>query len=578
MIVSRRSCLGLDDIGNDLILVLEIAGLLGMSWKCIPIEPQSVFKKVTFCIACVPVIVTKALSYLKINFTVMVLKFFLEYKWLFCAGIAFFAILPPCMAWLEQKKYPEAATKKYVVENLIYNAVGAAAACGMFIIATGGIDNIGVLADLHVEDITLLFVPICLWMAFSYQYEEQQNELEDHSPSLKWKNQVLNVLYLTNVYFWSLVSSGILISYTLYCHVHHVPMRASVWYLVLLNIDLIFFYLCGISRLHYLYLLFQSAVPAIMICSVQWLSWFEVDRKMSVGKIVFIMINFGIYLLIALKKESNIAWKTKIFAFISFCGVTYCFVKPMPFRLESMYFGIFTLILILLYICGLKTHRIFYQVFLTAVPAVLIGITQWTPQFVIEEKMLNRQAWFIVVHFSCYMLIIFLRERNHAQEGVEPPVRFGMIPSKTIEMFEYIIRGLKEHPEETVAEIKDKLKSIMLLREWFFGVVFVIMLIGYPLFCKLPFLLERELYSVAIHHISAICEDEKRTKELLEEIKDSEWYDDAAVLNEPDMDQTQYLLFMYDNLRDEMVQKKVISETDNMVSYEQLVNWYSSYH
>lgn len=63
----------------------------------------------------------------------------------------------------------------------------------------------------------------------------------DHLTSLKWKNQIVNVLYLTNVHFWSLVSSEILISYTLYCHIHHVPMEAKVHYLMLLTFALCFF-------------------------------------------------------------------------------------------------------------------------------------------------------------------------------------------------------------------------------------------------------------------------------------------------------------------------------------------------
>lgn len=78
------------------------------------------------------------------------------------------------------------------------------------------------------------------------------------------------------------------------------------------------FYVCGVKQLHYLYLLFLSAVSAVMICSVQWLSWFEADGRMSVWKTLYIAFNFGVYLLIAFRKESNITWKTWMFVFVSF--------------------------------------------------------------------------------------------------------------------------------------------------------------------------------------------------------------------------------------------------------------------
>lgn len=95
----------------------------------------------------------------------------------------------------------------------------------MLYIVRREIEDFQFIEDFYVEEIVLVFIPLCLWIAFSYQNIEQKDVPDDHEPSLEWKNQICNMLHLFNTYFWSLVSAVFVVSYTLYCRIHFIWLR-----------------------------------------------------------------------------------------------------------------------------------------------------------------------------------------------------------------------------------------------------------------------------------------------------------------------------------------------------------------
>ena len=555
-----------------------IASFINYLWQYMPIEPKDVFKKIVKIIAGFSSAVSLLKCVCEVDLVVLLLRFLQDYRIWFYAGICCLAEIPGITAYFERKKDSEAIKKSYVWQNALYNFVGAG--CAVVIIETTykNIKNFRFLEDFYVGEIVLSLLPLFVWIAFSYQYAEQQKDLQDHSPSLEWKNQILNILHLIDVYFWSLISAELLICYTLYCYIHHAPIELDGWYLFSLSIVLIFFYICGVHEQYHLYLLFLTAVPAILLYIIQWLSWFEIDREALHYQVIFIIVHFIVYLFIVFRRERNTSIRNLIFGVLLVCGVAHYYIYPISF---GWTLGCFTVILILLYLCGTFWRNTFYLLFLSGVPAVLICADRYMSGSAMEVQTLQKQAVFFSVHFAVYMLVIILKEKNVNWGYMKSPARLiAILRSKISRVASYVkkfIRVMKERPDETKKEMKERLPEVFVLGEWFFGVVFILMVIGYPIFCSIPYNLDRLPYGEAANYIEAICGDIEEAKVLRVEVENCDWYDDSPTLQNPDVDQRKYLMFLYDNLRDKMVEKSIISKDDVEVSYQQVVDWYKGY-
>lgn len=444
--------------GPVLLKVLKwIAAVAGFFCNRIPIEPRKVSEKIVFLFTIASVFACACVEFFNyfLGYDILAEGLgILQTRWQTLSwAIVFVAVLPPVAAFFERKK---GASLKYIAGNCFFNLVGAACAYTLLKIVYETIENFSFLKEFYVGDIALSFLPVCLWIALSYQQVEQEKEQEkrkeklvpDHSTSLSCINQILNVLHLVNVYFWSLVSAELIICYTLYCYIHHAPQKLSGRYLLGISVVLFFFYLCGTHTHVHLYLLFLAAVPAILICVVQWMSWLAVDGAM-------------------------------------------------------------------------------------------VGL----------------QLGFIVFHFGIYMLIIYVHEKRTRPKGAK---NGKQDPLRVLKNWAWEIK-------------EDHKKLALILGQWFYFVVFVILAISYTIFWIAPSTLERVPYSKAVNHICMICGETEEAESLLTEIRESEWYDDT--LKDPDLDKTRYLLFLYDNIRGYMIEKGVIGKTDTTVSYERLNKW-----
>lgn len=120
----------------------------------------------------------------------------------------------------------------------------------------------------------------------------------DHDASLNRIDQILNVLHLFNAFFCSLTSAAFIFAYTLYCRLIHVTLVLDIWYLAALSILLIFFYVCGSHSLAHIRMVCMSNVPAILIASVYWMSWFTVSSRVFFWQSIFIVVHSLIYVTI----------------------------------------------------------------------------------------------------------------------------------------------------------------------------------------------------------------------------------------------------------------------------------------
>ena len=359
---------------------------------------------------------------------------FLQGKWTQCllyALILFLAVYPSYLAKKDRAKSSAAANPEYVWKNCLFNCAGAISAIVMLWIIHEEITDLRFLEYFYIEEIIQLLFPICMAIAFSYQSIEQKNKDNlDHDPSLNWPNQMWNLVHLFNTYFWALFSGAMMLSYTRYCHIYHMPLILNWRYLLFLSMALIFFYSCGNHSHEYIHMIFLTGVPAFLIGSLQWMSWFTMDEQMNRFQMLFVAVHLFIYMTIIYAGKNLIVWK----------------------------------------------------------------------------------------------------KGNHTK--IEYPA----------------------------------------LRQWFWGVPLIVTLVMYSILWLVPTSLgaDRVSLNYAGKCLIMICQDtSKDPAELLNEIKNAEWFDSE---NER-MDRTRFLLFLYENLQEELISKEVIPEKAQTLTYEELDTW-----
>lgn len=295
----------------------------------------------------------------------------LPLKWIYGYILAI-ALLAPLLAILDRRKSKDAADWKYILGNFLFNLLGAVAALAMLFTAKKEIGDFRYLEEFYIQEIIVLAVPACLAIALSYQALEQEkhaknandvnnaNKKMDHSPSLEWINQVFNVLHLFNAYFFSAMSSILIVSYTIYCHSHHMDLYLNIYYLVFLSSVLVFFYACGLHWSEHVHMVFLVFVPVILISSTYWMSWFVVDRDMMYWHLAYIIIHSLAYVLILYVKNRVIVigwaekekdpayqihfnWKISVeirhmfyVVMVVTIIVAYCVLGIVPFQIERI--------------------------------------------------------------------------------------------------------------------------------------------------------------------------------------------------------------------------------------------------
>lgn len=423
--------------------VIDIFGLLttiatffmGRTAKVSPKEKRDTLINACGAIVVVFFVANIATAYMpSVPNAVFLILSILQIRWtryLLYLLIVVLAVYPSLRAKRDRKTSPSIASPGYAKANCFFNCAGAANAIAMLWIIYEEIDDFRFLENFYIETIIQFLFPLCMMIAFSYQSIEQENADElDHDPSLKWPNQMWNLMHLFSTYFWALFSGAMMLSYTCYCYIYHMTLTLNWRYLVFLSLGLVFFYSCSNHRHEYIYMIFLTGVPAFLIGSAQWMSWFTVDEQVRQYQMIF------------------------------FAG-----------------------------------------------------------------------------HVSIYMILIF--------------IRMGLIVRK-----KGTHTGI-EYPS---------------LRRLFWGVPLLVTLVMYAILWLVPGALGADRISLnnAEECLTMICLDtDKDSAALLEEIKQSEWFDPE---NEQ-VDQTRFLRFLYDHLREELVSKEVISDKAQTVTYEELDKW-----
>ena len=270
----------------------------------IKVRPKQIRKRIAYIFAAIPTII-EIFQMAEFNVVFFLLSYMQKYLKFIYIYILIVAVLAPVLAFFDRRKSQKAAKCEYIIKNLGFNLLGAASALGMLSVAHKEITDFRFIEDFYVQEIIVMLIPVCLGIVFSYQaIEQQKNKKEmDHAPSLKWKNQICNIIHLFNAYFWALTSSVFMVSYTLYCHIHHVQMYLNVRHLVFLSIALCFFYVCGFHQHRHVYLIFAIYVPVILISSIYWMSWFTINQEMIKLQMIFIVAHSLIYVLILYIRE-----------------------------------------------------------------------------------------------------------------------------------------------------------------------------------------------------------------------------------------------------------------------------------
>ncbi len=218
--------------------------------------------------------------------------------------------MPPLQALRERNNQDSIKDKKYILGNWGFNLVGAASAIFMFILLKNEIKNEEFWHNYCVSEILSLCIPFSIGIAMAYQHIEQQlekqGELRDHSASLQWRNQRLNLLHLTMVFLFSIFSTIIIMCYTLYFHNNKLLLNFSGLYLVYLCVVLIFFYVCGVHKLEHVYRTFQIYVPIILVASMFWISWFDNIREWESYILAYIVVTLFVYVILVYKRKKII--------------------------------------------------------------------------------------------------------------------------------------------------------------------------------------------------------------------------------------------------------------------------------
>jgi len=274
--------------------------------RLIMLEPEKPAKKILVIYGAVMCLIG-GLSFFP-GLLVTIVSWVQDYIYYLIAAIFVFALIPPFIKWLESRKGKNCATLRSVFGNLGFNLAGALAASASLWAASLVIKDYWGIYRLDLSTAISFIMAACVWIAFAYQKAEQSNpdtndpskKPDAYDPSLKWKNQILNIIHLVNVYFFSLLSGFLLFTYSYYCYSHgHKP--ALTWEIYIqLSIILIFFYMCARNKMEHVYLLFLETVPILLFLFVLWFSWFEYNGR---GTAWFIAGHFCFYLIAVLLKE-----------------------------------------------------------------------------------------------------------------------------------------------------------------------------------------------------------------------------------------------------------------------------------
>lgn len=228
------------------------------------------------------------------------LRWIQKHWWAAAAYILTAALLPPMTAKKELGSKTFRADASYAGRNCMYNLFGAAAAGAVFGLLCEVIKDLGNLKYFYVDDLAPAFASLSVWLAVVYQQGERKKAQEeglDHDPSLKSKNQKLNLFHLFNVYFISIVSVAYLVVYTIYCWIYHIniTVRPSVAYLCI-SVALVFFYALLQHEHRYLYVTAIICISVILISSVYWTTWLTLDRKTRFLQWIFVFAHSVIYM------------------------------------------------------------------------------------------------------------------------------------------------------------------------------------------------------------------------------------------------------------------------------------------
>lgn len=178
---------------------------------------------------------------------------------------------------------------------------------------------------------------------------------------------------------------------------------------------------------------------------------------------------------------------------------------------------------------------------------VLVSSIYWMSLFVVDDKMMRWQLIFVVTHLLIYVAIIYRKEK-------------------------IIVIGKKDYPD--VAKYKICFKKIPIkIKHPFYMVTFCVILIAYVILWRVPLSIERISFNYAEKCIVKICEDtDQDAVAVFAEVKGKEWADSKN----QDVDRTQYLKFLYSELGDKLVEKKIITAGEGELSYERLDEWYDN--
>jgi len=256
------------------------------------------------------IILIGLLDFIPSNFIQLSLSFVKNHIFLFISLIFVFALLPPVIAFFERRKDSECASKKYVLGNLTFNVLGAIATGSSILAASMIIEDDYGLYRSQLSAMTTLVLAVCVWIAFTFQRAEQKAysdglhsvKSDKYDPSLKWKNQILNVVNLVNVYFFSLFSGVLVFIYARYCFVHGYRPKMSIWIYIFLSIILLFFYACALNPQKHIYLFFLEAVPLMLFLLVLWFTWFDVSKTSTA---IFIGAHLIVYITLLLMREKK---------------------------------------------------------------------------------------------------------------------------------------------------------------------------------------------------------------------------------------------------------------------------------
>lgn len=310
-------------IGTIISLVAVLISFLYLKYDLKPKKNSDTISIMVLVIQGLYILVNFITERLGIPLIFSILRFLYDYPFILAAYILIVAALSPLTACYETK-HGFTAHDSYAPKNGLYNLGGVGASYAMFFLAHQIIPNFNLLEKFQIETYTSVFISMSAVLVCLYQSTEQEMDRQgvpmDHDPSIEWLNQRINMLHLFNAYFFPLISTVYIITYTIYCRIYQIPLVINGWYISFLVLALAYFYLLSLHPYEYLYKIFLIATPAILITSTYWLSWFEKDRSMIYIESGFIIINlifFSLRVLSRTQMPDEIAQKKGLAGFIT---------------------------------------------------------------------------------------------------------------------------------------------------------------------------------------------------------------------------------------------------------------------